>query len=375
MSSVQDVINKVSQDTRLQLSASAAPGQQILIDYTNRVHKQVLRFSRWPFMMSENQYFMTSLAQTDYWIGPSNQCPGSTVNTNLNLSDVAIIKKNSVRDISNDRALQSVSDQPIGPSLNYRSGQTRPAQPGTFFQDSENDPNILHIYPGADNANTFQPVPNTPILTTVVSGALAQRVYYARITFVDSLSGESTGSGLGAKLLIPANSLCQVISPTLDFDMTASGVTYGWYNIYIATTEGSETLQNTSPIPLGTNWTEPGTGLITTGVAVPVQNTLEQMKGYIISFRYYKARKVLANTTDQLQVPDKYQDVVVHGVDALVSRFLGQAEAFQAFTEAYKGGLTEMIWDKNLFPDTDFIRPDVNTYVNQQILGVWPASF
>jgi hypothetical protein len=157
--------------------------------------------------------------------------------------------------------------------------------------------------------------------------------------------------------------------------MTASGVTYGWYNIYIATTEGSETLQNTSPIPLGTNWTEPGTGLITTGVAVPVQNTLEQMKGYIISFRYYKARKVLANTTDQLQVPDKYQDVVVHGVDALVSRFLGQAEAFQAFTEAYKGGLTEMIWDKNLFPDTDFIRPDVNTYVNQQILGVWPASF
>jgi len=99
------------------------------------------------------------------------------------------------------------------------------------------------------------------------------------------------------------------------------------------------------------------------------------MKGYIISFRYYKARKVLANTTDQLQVPDKYQDVVVHGVDALVSRFLGQAEAFQAFTEAYKGGLTEMIWDKNLFPDTDFIRPDVNTYVNQQILGVWPASF
>jgi hypothetical protein len=372
MSTVQDVINKVSQDTRLQLSSTQAPGLNILIDYTNRIHKQVLRFSRWPFMLSEPQYFMTSKGQTDYWIGPNNALPINLVPTSLDLKDVAIIKKDSVRDISNDRPLKFVGERPLGPSLNYRSGQTRQGAPAQFYQNSESDPNILHIYPGADNSNTFKPVPTTPALIAATGGALAQRTYFVRVTFVDSLAGESDGSSVSAQIVVPLNQLCTVLTPSLDFDFTASGVQYGWYNIYMSNTEGTETLQNSTPISIGTNWTEPSTGIISTGVSVPTQNTLAQMQGYIITFRYYKVRMVLANATDVLQVPDKYQDVVVNGVDALVSRLLGQPDAFNAFTEAYKGGLTEMVWDKNLFPDTDFIRPDPNTYVNQQILGYWP---
>lgn len=388
---VQNVIDKVSQDLRLQLESTVgATGVPILIDYANRIHQQMLRFSRWNFILSETEYFMTAYAQTDYWLGASDACPPGCVNTGLNLIDVDVIAKNSVRDFSNFKQLGFIGSQPIGPNLNFRSGQTRPGQPAVAAQD-RNDPNILHVYPGADNANSYSPVPNPPIMSSTVGGALAQRTYFFQMTFVDSLGGESNGSSTGSPVgssegstvpnsggvswTIPANSLGVVFSPGLDFNRTSAGVIYSSWNLYAGLTEGALTLQNVAPMALGTNWTEPTSGLTTTGPITPTSSTLAPMGGYIIGFRYFKDRLTLTNADQTIQIPDYYVDVMVDGISALGWKFLQRADDAQACQALFKQGLTSMVWDKNLFPSQQFIRPDTSTYVNQQLLGYLPPDW
>jgi len=184
---VSDVINGVSQDVRNQLSALiGTTGQPILIDYTNRIHKQVLRFSRWPFLKSEPQYFLTQLGQSTYWVGPTGQGPAGVVETSLNLQDVYQFKKDSVMDLSNQRALKWLFTSPQGPNLIDRTGAGRPGLPAVFSQNL-NDPNVLMIFPPPNNENNTQPAPQVPIVQTTVSGALTQRMYLLKITFVDSL--------------------------------------------------------------------------------------------------------------------------------------------------------------------------------------------
>jgi hypothetical protein len=371
---VQNVIDGVSQDIRQQLSSTTAPGQAILVDYCNRIHKQMLRFSRWGFLKSQPQYFITLKGQTDYWIGPKGQAGPGQVDTGLNLLDVDRIKKDQVLDMSNTRKLQSLGIQPLGPALNYRDGQSRPGEPKVFIQD-HNVTNVLHIYPASDNNNAYQPAPQSPITLVVTGGALLSRTYYVRLTFVDDSGGQSVGSDTSVSQYIPANMLFYVKSPTIPFGANASGVLYNQYNVYVGTVEGGETLQNVAPISIGTDWQEPSTGLITTGAALPSSSTIAELEGYIIQFEYYKARTVLTSTSAVLQIPDDYKDIVIQGVQYLAFKLLGKAQEAGASQSAYREGLTEMIWDKNLFPDTDFIRPDPGSYINQQILGILPEFF
>ena len=68
-----------------------------------------------------------------------------------------------------------------------------------------------------------------------------------------------------ANLAVSANYELQVASPAI-----LAGAA-GW-NVYVSTSTGNETKQNTSPIAIGTAWTEPSTGLIA-GSALPSQNT------------------------------------------------------------------------------------------------------
>src|SRR5579859_6965822 len=283
-SQVSAVINKVSQDVRLQLSANpATAGQPILIDYTNRIHKQMLRFSRWEFLRSEPQYFITVKGQTDYWLGPTGSLPIGMVNTGLNLSDVDKIEKDSVRDLSNSRSLYALGAQPISNGFNFRSGQMRQGIPGNFWQDP-NDVNVLHIYTAPDNSNPYRPVPSSPICSSVVAGALPLRSYYVVLTFVDSAGNESSGSTISVNFKPAANTVLHVATPSIPFNQTSTGITYSSYNVYVGTAEGSETKQNVSPIAIGTDWQEPTSGLTTNGGGVPQTNNLEPMGGYVIQF-------------------------------------------------------------------------------------------
>jgi len=55
---------------------------------------------------------------------------------------------------------------------------------------------------------------------------------------------------------------------------------------------------------------------------------------------------------------------------------MGKVEEAQMHYQIFKTGLTEMIQDKNQFPEgVEFIRPDSNSYVNTQILGYLDPFF
>jgi len=333
----------------------------------------MLRFSRWDFLKSETQFFLTAKGQTDYWIGPKNAGPIGMVDTGLGLIDVDRIQKNSFRDVSNGRDIYSLGASPIGNQFNYKSGQNRQGRPSDYWQD-HNDPNIIHLYPAADNISTYQPVPSSPVVTSVAGGALPLRSYYVVLTFVDSSGLESNGSIISVERTIPANQVVAVASPTLPFNETTTGVIYSSYNVYIGAQEGSETLQNVSPIELGAPYQEPNTGITTTGVGVPQTNNITPIGGYVMQFRYFKARVTITEVDQLIQIPDDYFDVVINGVSALAWKLLERYDQAQACQQLFKAGLTQMVWDKNLFPDQSFIRPDPATYVNLQNLGIMPAT-
>jgi hypothetical protein len=389
---VSDIINGVSQDVRNQLSALVGTsGQPVLIDYTNRIHKQILRFSRWTFLKSEPLYFLTQMGQSSYWVGPTGTGNPGTVETALNLPDVYQFKKDSVMDLSNQQALKWLYTTPQGPNLIDRTGAGRPGLPATFSQ-SLNDPNILIISPPPNNQNNTSPAPQVPIVNSaIVGGALPLRTYLLKVTFVDSLGGESTSTTTGAPLFIPAGQLATVKSPAIGYFgvlpdiFSQSGVQYNQYNVYavqatlsngVPQNEGTETKQNSVPISFGIDWTEPLGGLTTTGVSVPQQNTLQPLGAYVIKFEYYKNRIKLVTADQFLQIPDDYVDVVIAGVTWLSYKLMGKIQEAQVQYQLFKAGLTEMIADKNMFPEgVEFIRPDSNSYVNTQILGYLDPFF
>ncbi len=94
--------------------------------------------------------------------------------------------------------------------------------------------------------------PPQPSLSSVAGGLIAAATYSVKVTYVNA-SGETAGSA-ETSLAVAASSLLSVSSPPAYLDAT------GW-NVYVATASGSETKQNSSPIAIGTAWTEPASGL------------------------------------------------------------------------------------------------------------------
>lgn len=109
--------------------------------------------------------------------------------------------------------------------------------------------------------------PGAPTVTpTTGTGSLAAGTYYVKITFVDNTAGaqgETTPSAETTATLSAAGELT-VSSPTGDGEPWA-------YNVYIGTTSGAETLQNGSPVALGTNYVQ--AAALASGAALPAANT------------------------------------------------------------------------------------------------------
>jgi hypothetical protein len=108
--------------------------------------------------------------------------------------------------------------------------------------------------------------PVAPTLGTAVSGALAARNETFDVTYVDANGNESLPSPTAAEA-IAANSVATVTSPG-----ASTGAVK--YNVYGVITGGTPTLQNATPIAIGTGWQEPNTGLTTTGRVAPTNSTL-----------------------------------------------------------------------------------------------------
>jgi len=105
--------------------------------------------------------------------------------------------------------------------------------------------------------------PSAPSLSQVTGGTISATTYYAKITYVNSYGSETNASS-EASLSVSVNNLLVITSPA-----TLSGAV--GYNVYVSTSTGTETKQNTNPISIGTDWTLPTNGLIV-GVAAPTYN-------------------------------------------------------------------------------------------------------
>lgn len=118
---------------------------------------------------------------------------------------------------------------------------------------------------GLNNVSTYTRVnpPSAPILGTTPGGTLALTTYFVKITYVTASGGETTPSAEASQIIL-LNNLLTVASPGASSPATA-------YNVYVSATTNTETKQNATPIPLGTNWTEPASGLLT-GSALPSRN-------------------------------------------------------------------------------------------------------
>lgn len=115
------------------------------------------------------------------------------------------------------------------------------------------NPGIFYAYETPASWDTF-PAPNSPVLTSSSGGTLPATTYYVKTTYINSAGYESLTSQ-EVSLSVLADFVLDVASP-----VTASGAVS--YNVYVSTTTGKETLQNNSPIAIGTSWTMPTTGLI-----------------------------------------------------------------------------------------------------------------
>jgi hypothetical protein len=363
--SVQDIVNCVSQDVRAVLAATGNDAN-ILLDYINRTQYSILRYARWQFILSAPQYFITERQQTDYWIGPVGLGPLGIVDTGLNLIDVDRIKLDSVVDLSNDKVLAFTAEKDFKPVLTFQDAQSRPGRPASWRQDFLSK-DIISILPAPDNSSLYQPVPQASYLTITPGGALPKRIYYVRLTFVDAYNNEGTPSSTEGIITIPANFLVTVNPPQLPFAYSAESATaaaattstYNQYNIYASTTSLAEKLQNVTPLLTTVPWTEPTTGLTTTGVAPPTTSNLTVMDGYIITFRYYQERALLTTMNQLLQVPIEYKDIVCAGVNHLATQYLRLKDEAQMWYSIFQDGLRQMIKDKNLQPrGIDYMQPD-----------------
>jgi hypothetical protein len=354
---VQQIVNSTTTDIMNQIGTN----HPILLDYSNRISMDMLRSTKWDFLLSDVQTFITRQGVTSYWIGATGGATPGSYDTGLNITNIKWIQHGSVYDRSNYRDLGSTAEAPVSAVLSYTDGTSRPGRPAVY-RNNIDTPFVLNIYPAPDQQNGQSPQPEPPLVSTVAGGALPARTYNLVTTFVDALGGESTSAAYSTPLYIPANFLAVVQSPTTLVATNDAGVPYSRYNVYASSSSflpQNTTLQTVSPINVGTNWTEPTSGLTTTGVAPPSNNTTATYNGYIIQFRYYQLENQITSFAQLLQIPDRYSDIMVAGVNWLAMKFLSRAQEAAEWYATYRTGLIAMVRDRNQQNRfADYISPD-----------------
>lgn len=321
---VQEIVTASSQDVRGVLSADIAGGLggdiSILINYTNRVSLDMLRFSRWSFLLSPVYRFLTQLGVSDYWVGqagfpPTDYSLGGVVDTQLDLSStLAQIKRDTVFDRSNSVRLARTDNAPLGQVFELN------AHPKLFANDPRT-PYIISVYPPPDYGTTWN---------------------FTSIQRVNNLATFTT-TQLSDFQVNENNNLAWI-----------SGVADTSFNGYFTIQQVANN-QVTVYCP-GANTTA------TAGTAA---------SGYTIEFRFYNQRVQLTTPDQLIQIPDDYRDVVIAGVNELAFKYLQKDEDAQYWAQAYKSGKTQLVKDKNLFPrGEEFIRPDPLAIIQQTTTGI-----
>lgn len=107
-------------------------------------------------------------------------------------------------------------------------------------------------------------------------------------------------------------------------------------------------------------------------VQPPVSPTIAEMYGYVISFYYQKQRTPITDTSDILQIPDQYFDVIIAGVNYYANMYTSKDQDVNVkagiWKKEFMDGLAQMRRDLRInFRNTDFISPDPASKRNQGI--------
>lgn len=148
---VQNIIDAVSQDIR-QLLAATGSDATILIDYTNRVSLELMRRSKWRWLLSTTQSFSTIAGTANYFLG-SGGAPAGSTSVSLNLSDLYAIQENSVVDRTNNNRLACFNDKPVDPILD---SVTATARPTLYRNDLQDGPYVLNLFQTPDGVYTIE---------------------------------------------------------------------------------------------------------------------------------------------------------------------------------------------------------------------------
>jgi hypothetical protein len=141
----------------------------------------------------------------------------------------------------------------------------------------------IQVVPGAfdfgdvqQNNTPYLAASAAPTLSQTTSGGLSPATLYVKITYVNAF-GQETGPSPESSLAVLQNNVLVVASPAAQGSGPGAATDY---NVYVGTSAGTETLQNTTsttnpvpvPVAIGTNWTEPTSGLLAIGASVPSSN-------------------------------------------------------------------------------------------------------
>src|SRR5215831_2001084 len=181
--------------------------------------------------------------------------------------------------------------------------------------------------------------PAAPTTGTTPGGALGATTYFVKVTYVNP-SGETVASAESTQAA-GANTLLTVTSPI------ASG-TATQYNVYVSNTagggSGAETLQTPTPINLGTNWTEPTTGLVV-GVAPPVVNStggslpkFTTTSGSATVNVALTGHGLVAGQTAFFLDPTTFNNVTINGSYQVIAPVTANNYNIQAMTQATASG-------------------------------------
>lgn len=105
----------------------------------------------------------------------------------------------------------------------------------------------------------FNPLPQPELpLVSVQNGTASAQAIFVQTAWVDVNGSESALSPVNGQVLSGANSIAVAMAEGVT---GTPGAAVGW-NVYASTSENGLSLQNSSPLPIGSAWQLPTTGLI-----------------------------------------------------------------------------------------------------------------
>lgn len=107
---------------------------------------------------------------------------------------------------------------------------------------------------------------DAPVVAAVAGGSLGARTYYVKYCYTDASDSTESFVSPEVSITLPAGQLLKITSPTTPSPSGTSGTQWYRWRAFVSTASGTETRQSTQN--LGTDWTEPTTGLVS-GAAMP----------------------------------------------------------------------------------------------------------